>query len=376
MLKLTTAVAILSGLASLSKAQKSDNATLVLCDCGIGDNKAQPSWSTSRQMNWYKSLIWPESAKKYPEAPEMAVEVPFGNGVYPWNRNGATETMPNGDTWSVYIEEQTPEGFKAGNAVRKDGETLNCWSYHGRPISAAVNKTVNHDATCWSAFVCNSNDSPPERPSDMTPTTNSPSTTAPSTSEFTPTESAARKVLSVDAAVTPRFINWPNNWDAFINNFVWDQITGNCVGGPFRGDGFTMTFECSGVQIDSDTHMTLLLIKALRDVGMSSGWFNQNPVIPGTNAPTNGTTPNPPSWVVMPDWISFNVTDVAAQKVIGRLSYTTKYDNFLANPCSTCDSLRFNAGFFDPILQAMKGTFPVYNSYQVQAVCNPWVVCF
>lgn len=380
MLKLATAIAVLNGLASMSTAEKTDNATLVLCDCGIGDNKDQPSWSTSRQMNWYKSLTWPDSVKKYPAAPDMAVEVPFGNGVYPWNPTGATEKMPNGDVWSVYVEEQTPEGFKAGNAVHKDGETLDCWSYHGRPISAAVNKTANHDAICWSAFVCNSNNSPPERPSDMTPTTTSPSATAPSTSDFTqqptPTESSGNKILSVDVGVSPRFINWPNNWDAFINNFVWDQITGNCVGGPFRGDGFTMTFECSGIQIDSDTHMTLQLIKALRDVGMNSLWFNQNPVIPGTNISTNGTIPNPPSWVVMPESLSLTATDIAAQKVLGHLSYTTKYDNFLANPCSTCETARFNAGFFDPILEAMKGTFPEYNNYHVQAVCDPWVVCF
>ncbi|KAJ2976302.1 hypothetical protein NQ176_g5037 [Zarea fungicola] len=378
--KLSIAIAILNGLSALGQAQKSDDGTLVLCDCGIGDNKIQPSWSTSRQMNWYKSMVWPDSVSKYPPAPEMAVEVPFGNGKYPWNPDGVTETMPNNDVWSVYIEEQTPESFKAGNAVLKNGETLNCWSYHGRPISAAINKTVNHDALCWSAFVCNGNDSPPDRPSDMTPTSTSSSTTAPSTSDFTqvpaPTESAASKVLAVNAAVSPRFINWLSNWDAFINNFVWDQITGNCVGGPFRGNGYIITFECSGVQIDSDTHMTLQLIKALRDVGMNSIWFNQNPTIPGTNISANGTAPTPqPSWVVMPESFILTATDVANKKVLGRLSYSTKYDTFLANPCSTCDTARFNAGFFDPILEAMKGTFPEYNNYHVQAICDPWVVC-
>ncbi|KAG8422841.1 hypothetical protein J3459_009983 [Metarhizium acridum] len=62
--------------------------------------------------------------------------------------------MPNGEVWTAYIEEGTPDGFKAGSAVSsKDGKNmLNCWAYRGRPVSAAINRTVNHDAICWTAL--------------------------------------------------------------------------------------------------------------------------------------------------------------------------------------------------------------------------------
>lgn len=380
-LKITTGFALLGTLLSAAQAQSSHE-NLVLCDCGIGDNQDQPTWSTSRQMNWYQSLSWPDSAMKYPQAPDMAAEIPYKDGVYPWNAAGATAKMPNGDVWSVYIEEGTPDGFQAGNAVKEGGKTLKCWAYHDRPISAAINKTVNHDAICWSAFVCNGDDSPPPRPSDVVSPTSSSTTEGPSptTSDFSqppvsglPTQGPQAGVLNIDAAVNPRFINWPSNWDSFINNFVWDQVTGNCVGGPFRGNGYMISFECSGIQIDSDSHMTLQLIKALKDVGLGSLWFNQNPIIPGANA-TNGTSPAQ-SWVVLPQAFSLTATDVAAQKIIGHLSYKTTFNNFFTSPCSTCETSRFNSAFFDPILEAMKGTYPAYNNYHVQAVCDPWLVC-
>jgi hypothetical protein len=378
--KVTSGLALLGGLLATVQAQDS-NESLVLCDCGIGDNKDQPTWSTSRQMNWYKSLSWPNSFSQYPQAPEMAVEVPYENGIYPWNPAGTTAQMPNGDSWSVYIKETTPDGFQAGTAVSDDGETLKCWAYHDRPVSAAVNKTVNHDAICWSAFVCNAQGAPPPKPSDAAPTSSATDAPSPTTSDFSqppgsgsPTQAPAAGLLNIDATVNPRFINWPSNWDSFINNFVWDQITGNCVGGTFRGNGFMVTFECSGVQIDSDSHMTLQLIKALRDVGLGSLWFNQNPIVPGTNV-TNGTVAAQ-SWVVMPEAFSLTATDATAQKVVGHISYKTTYDNFFSSPCSTCETARFNAAFFDPILEAMKGTYPVYNNYHVQAVCDPWMVCF
>lgn len=377
--RLLTRLALL-GTLSLTQAQKKGGEDLVLCDCGIGDNHDHPDWSTSRQMNWYDSLTWPDSAEKYPVAPSMAVEVPYGDGIYPWVIMGSTAKMPNGDSWTAYVETNTPEGVKAGTAVgtRNGGETLNCWAYRGRPVSAALNKTVNHDAICWSAFVCNKADHAPSRPSDMpthtsslTTSTAPPVTSVVSQPPSNPTQPADQGMLSVDAKVNPRFINWPGNWQAFINSFIWDQVTGNCVGNPYRGNGYTMTFECAGTPIDSDTHMTLLMIKALNDLGERSLWFNQAPVVPSTNGTT--TTGN---WVVMPQALTLTAMDGASQKVIGSLSYKTTFDNFLTGPCSTCETQRFNAAFFDPIIEAMKGTYPEYNDFHVQAICDPWIVCY
>lgn len=164
--KLKSAIRAVAGFAVTISALKFPKENLVLCDCRIGDNKAHPDWSTSRQMNWYQELSWPQTTYSYPEAPDMAVQVPFKDGIYPWVPKGATATMPNGNVWSAYIEDGTPDGFKAGSAVntKESGQLLNCWAYRGRPVSAAINKTVNHDAVCWSAFVCNRDNHPPPVP--------------------------------------------------------------------------------------------------------------------------------------------------------------------------------------------------------------------
>lgn len=374
------------------RAQESKG-DLILCDCGIGDNKDHPSWSTSRQINWYDVITWPDSAKKYPNAPDKAVEIPYNDGKYPWTPEGVTATLPGGDVWTVYIEDGTPDGFKAGTAVttKGQGESLNCWAYRGRPVSAAINKTVTDDAICWTAFVCNSDDEAPPFPGDMSsPTTTAESKSAPpsttfvsqtpatptttgedSTSEPEPTSNPHTGELLVTADVDPRFINWENTWESFINRFVWDKSSGRCVSNPIAGKSYNITVECGGIQVDADSHMTLLMIQALRDVGSSSLWFNQNPTIPGGTAP-NATHPE---WVVMPEAFTLTATDVEHQKVVGYISYKTTYDGFLTGPCSTCETKRFNKNFFDPIIAAMQGSYPLFNKFLVQGECKPWRVC-
>jgi hypothetical protein len=117
--------------------------------------------------------------------------------------------------------------------------------------------------------------------------------------------------------------------------------------------------------------MTLLLIKALRDVGLTSLWFNQNPVVPtGTIGRSNST-----SWVVMPEAFSLTAIDASTSHVVGQISYNTKYDNFLAGPCSTCEAARFDKSFFDPLILALEGSYPKYFRYTIQANCEPWKVC-
>lgn len=385
----------ISSSAMLANAQKGDQQQLILADCGIGDNTQHPTWSTSRQMNWYKSLTWPSSARQYPPAPNMAVEIPYKDGVYPWVTGGLTANMPNGDDWTVWIAENTPEGLNAGAAVsyKHGGVSLNCWAYHGRPVSAAINKTVNANAICWSAFVCNRDDHAPKRASDQSPgasttvpiststtsavpTTSSSSTTSTTTTatqtstETTAPAATSAGVISVNTSVNPRFIVWPGTWDTFINSFVWNQETGNCVGKPFTGTDYSITFDCSGVQIDSDSHMTLILIKALKDLGLHSLWFGQTPPITG-----NGTFVSNTQQVIMPEAFKITATDAANGKALGSLSYKVKLNHFTTGSCSPCETQRFNSEFFTPILEAMKGTYPEYNDYRVEAICDPWVVC-
>ncbi|KHN95677.1 uncharacterized protein MAM_06518 [Metarhizium album ARSEF 1941] len=117
--------------------------------------------------------------------------------------------------------------------------------------------------------------------------------------------------------------------------------------------------------------MTLLLIKALRDVGLNSLWFNQNPVIPGGSGPNN-TSQN---WVVMPESFTLEATDLATDNVVGRLAYKTHYDQFLTPPCSTCETGRFDKNFFNQIIEAMKGSYPVFNNFTIKGQCDPWMAC-
>lgn len=384
-------VAAMATLLVSIQAQQYPSEDLILCDCGTGDNPDHPEWSTSRQMNWYKDIKWPEDAHAFPDAPDMLVEVPFNDGLYPWIPSGATARMPNNDVWTAYIEDGTPDGFKAGTAVttKEGGQMLNCWAYRGRPVSAALNTTVNPSAVCWSAFVCNRDESAPP-PGDAgsqssTPTASSapatsffsttPATPVPTTTgEPAPTETPNTGALFVSASVSPRFLNWNSTWESFISKFAWDQTTGRCVADPVKGDGYTINIDCAGIQIDADSHMTLILIRALHDVGLNSTWFNQNPVVPGQNS-GNGNRTNSTSWVVMPESFSLHATDKSNQHAIGYLSYNTTYDNFISGPCSTCDTSRFDSEFFDPIIEAMQGTYPLYNSYSIQAQCHPWMAC-
>nr|CEG05224.1 unnamed protein product [Fusarium clavum] len=386
--KLAAVGALLATAQAQSKIRH-PNEDLILADCGIGDNKAHPKWSTSRQVNWYKDIKWPEDASSFPAAPDLSVEVPYGSGQYPWNAKGTTVKLSNGVVWTAYINPAVADGMPAGSAVttKEGGQELNCYAYRGRPVSAALNKTVTADAVCLSAFVCNRDKQAPPRPSDMSSPTSTlqtkpapPATTFVSTSPATPSPTGGNEPpppadpnagkLFVNALVSPRFINWPNTWQAFIEKFAWDRQTGKCVAQPVKGDGYTINIDCAGIQIDSDSHLTLLLIKSLNDLGMNSTLFNQNPIVPGKR---NTTADH---WVVMPEAFSLQAIDVAHQNTVGYLSYNTSYDNFLSGPCSSCDTKRFDTQFFNPILTAMKGTYPRYNSYNVEAQCSPWMACY
>ncbi|KAH7152056.1 hypothetical protein B0J13DRAFT_619637 [Dactylonectria estremocensis] len=390
---LIVGITVMTTLLGSTMAQQNPSEDLILCDCGTGDNPDHPEWSTSRQMNWYKDIEWPEGAYDYPNAPDMSVQVPFNDGLYPWIPSGATAKMPNDDVWTAYIEDGTPDGFKAGSAVttKEGGQMLNCWAYRGRPVSVALNKTANPDSICWSAFVCNRDNNPPPRPGDMgSQSSTSTASSAPATSYFStapaaplptttggesvPTQAPETNALFVSASVNPRFINWNSTWQDFVSKFAWDQATGRCVSDPVRGDGYTINIDCAGIQIDADSHMTLILIRALYHIGLNSTLFNQNPVVPGQNS-GNGNRSNSTSWVVMPESFSLQATDKSNQHAIGYLSYNTTYDNFISGPCATCDTTRFDSEFFDPIIEAMQGTYPLYNSYHIQAQCHPWMAC-
>ena len=389
--KLAAGFVLVASVAASVVAQSDPQEDLILCDCGIGDNKAHPSWSTSRQMNYYKSLTWPPTVETYPRAPDMAVQIPYGDGTYPWVPSGATAKMSNGDVWTAYIQDSTPDGFKAGTAVssKNGGDKLNCWAYRGRPVSAAINTTVNHDAICWTAFVCNHNSRPPPPASGMGSKTSTLTTAsaAPETSFISatppagetrtgsqggghpmPTANPKTGKLLIAASVNPRFVTWQGSWIDFIKDFIWDQNTGKCLDIPISGNGYNISVDCAGIRVDQDTSLTMLLIQALQNVGVESQWFSQSPPVPGL-------VQNSSSWVIMPSALTLQATDASTNQIVGYITYKTNYNGFITGPCSVCDTSRFNKNFFNPIIAALEGSYPKYTSFTVQAECSPWMVC-
>lgn len=113
---------------------------LVLADCGIG--LGPNGGSTSREMMYYSAEAW--------GAPKYMKNVPW-DGSYPWRNSGVTQTLPNGDKWSVYINNGVGDPNLAGFATHTyDSVTLTCWSRHLNGLF-----TLADGKKCSMAYICN-----------------------------------------------------------------------------------------------------------------------------------------------------------------------------------------------------------------------------
>ncbi|KAK4118992.1 hypothetical protein N657DRAFT_675189 [Parathielavia appendiculata] len=132
--------------------QKTPNENLVLADCGIG--LGVNGGSTSREMIYYPGDVW--TANGQTNKPTMMVNVPW-NGAYPWGPQGAFATMPNGDKWSIWINDKIKDPNAAGDAYHsmESNKPLKCYSYHKDKVYQLAD-----GKWCSSAYVCNHRGSP------------------------------------------------------------------------------------------------------------------------------------------------------------------------------------------------------------------------
>jgi hypothetical protein len=137
----------------LVSAETTWSENLVLADCGIG--LGVNGGSTSREMMYYSGAAW--------GAPTYMANVPW-DGSYPWRLEGVTRTLPNGDTWSVYIYPSVKDPGAAGVATHTyDPNMLICWSRHLDGLF-----TLADGKKCSMAYICNhtpiDNGSPSPKP--------------------------------------------------------------------------------------------------------------------------------------------------------------------------------------------------------------------
>ncbi|KFA67843.1 hypothetical protein S40285_09036 [Stachybotrys chlorohalonatus IBT 40285] len=124
----------------LASAETTWSENLVLADCGIG--LGENGGSTSREMMYYSGEAW--------GAPTYMSNVPW-DGSYPWRGSGVTQTLPNGDTWTVLINNAVGDPNLAGWAVHTyDSNVLPCWSRHLDGLYR-----LDDGKWCSMAYICN-----------------------------------------------------------------------------------------------------------------------------------------------------------------------------------------------------------------------------
>ncbi|KAL6706042.1 hypothetical protein ACN47E_006144 [Coniothyrium glycines] len=118
---------------------------LVLADCGIG--LGVNGGSTSREMMYYSGPAW--------GAPKYMNNVPW-DGSYPWRIDGVSQTLPNGDRWTVVINNEAGDPNFAGLAWHTyDSVVLTCWSRHLDGLF-----TLADGKKCSMAYICNHQPAP------------------------------------------------------------------------------------------------------------------------------------------------------------------------------------------------------------------------
>lgn len=127
---------------------------LVLADCGIG--LGVNGGSTSREMMYYSGPAW--------GAPKYMASVPW-DGSYPWRPSGVTQTLPNGDKWTVMVNNNAGDPNVAGLAYHTyDTVLLTCWSRHLDGLF-----TLADGKKCSMAYICNHTPSPAPAPGPAPP---------------------------------------------------------------------------------------------------------------------------------------------------------------------------------------------------------------
>ncbi|PNH40740.1 hypothetical protein VD0004_g6298 [Verticillium dahliae] len=408
--------ALALSLAAVSIAQENWNQNLVLADCGIGTNPENATWSTSRQINWYHDAIWPTSEEINPIAPDQAVAMPYGDGKYPWNFEGASAILPNGDLWSVWINDGTPEPERAGRASspKNGGTELWCYTYRNRPISTAVS---NSSSICVTAFICNhlgtgptpwttapgapvqnpppappgasGSPVPPSPPgipgpppspappgqSEPAPPSPPPPPSTPPAAELPPSPTSPSapenaRSLKVSVDLSPKPAVWLGTVDAFLSS-IKVAATNICQPLPIaNGQTSNITVNCQAVN-ESAIQYLPILFQVVRNLGAQSDaghWFRSSPGL-RVNDTSDDTFQLPQDFRLI-------ATDEATSQVQAFISWeveSTARSSVLN--CSRCDPSKFDTAYGQAILAPFSGLAPYYSRLLVESKCFPEVVC-
>ncbi|KAF9877034.1 hypothetical protein CkaCkLH20_05300 [Colletotrichum karsti] len=341
---------------------------LVLADCGIGTNPLNQSWSTSRQMNWYRGPIWSSPDETDPASPDLVVEMPYSDGKYPWNFEGASATFSNGETWSAWIEDGTPEPLRAGKALstKDGGTTLWCYTYRGRPVSASASSATS----CVSAFVCNHREDGPTSWSVGAPVDNG-------TVLATPPSPAANVsiggVLGIKVDASPRSAVWYGTIDHFLSSIIF-TTEGICSPNPFANRrNSSVTARCQG-SYGTPLNILPILFNVFKNLGSlpaPDGLFVHNfGAAPFANDTSDDT-------VVLPATFNLTVSDSTSGEVKGYMGYEMKWpEPELGIHCSECNNTKFNENYNTAIASAFQALQPIYSEVIIESRCTLDVLCW
>ncbi|CAI0653050.1 unnamed protein product [Colletotrichum noveboracense] len=362
------AASAMSSIIQPSFAMTNPNQNLVLADCGIGTNPLNESWSTSRQMNWYKGSIWPSSDETGFFSPDMMVEMPYGDGEYPWNFKGASATFSNGETWSAWIEDGTPEPLRAGKAMStKDGSTtLWCYTYRGRPVGPSATGPTS----CQSAFVCNHREDGPTPWSVGTTPDNGTVFTVP---PAPPANVSFGGILGVKVDVSPRPAVWYGTINHFLSSIIF-TTEGICSPNPFanRMNSSVIT-RCKG-SYGTPLNILPVLFNVFKNLGSlpaSDGlFFHNHGAAPFANDTSDDT-------VVLPTTFNLTVTDTISGEVKGYMGYEMMWpERSLGIHCNECNNTKFNDAYNSAIASAFQALHPIYSEVIVESQCTHDVLCW
>ncbi|WQF79387.1 hypothetical protein CDEST_04401 [Colletotrichum destructivum] len=343
---------------------------LVLADCGIGSNPENQTWSTSRQMNWYQGAIWSTPAETDPAPPDLMVQMPYGDGTYPWNFHGASATFSNGETWSAWIEDGTLELLRAGKAMstKDGGTTLWCYTYRGHPVGLSV----SGNSTCTSAFVCNHLETGPT-PWARIPGAGAPADNGTVITDGPSNSSVTGDTLAVQIEVSPRPAVWYGTINHFLSSILF-TIDGVCSPNPFSNRlNSTVTARCQGTN-DTPLNFLPVLFNVLKNLGSlpgPNGYFvhNHGPA-PFANDTSDDT-------LTLPTTFNLTAYDMVTGELKGFIGYEMKWSEpGMGIHCSECNTTQFDTDYNTAVASAFDVLYPTYSQIVIESKCTFDTLCW
>ncbi|EFQ34228.1 hypothetical protein CGRA01v4_03950 [Colletotrichum graminicola] len=364
------ALTAMSSLNLQRHAQVNTDQNLVLADCGIGSSPENATWSTSRQMNWYKGPVWSTPAETGPANPDLLAQMPYDDGKYPWNFQGASATFPNGETWSAWIEDGTPETHRASKAMSTTdgGTTLWCYTYRGRPLGLSA----SGNSTCTSAFVCNHLETGPT-PWARTPGADVPSDNATIFTNTINNSSATENTLAVKVDVSPRPALWYGTINQFLSSIIF-TTGGICSPNPFSNRlNSTVTARCQGTN-DTPLNFLPIFFNVLKNLGSLPGpdgyFIHSHGPAPFANDTADDT-------LTLPTTFNLTAYDMVTGNLKGFIGYEIEWpEQDMGIHCFDCNTTEFDTNYNTAVASAFDVLYPTYSQIVIESKCTFNTLCW